>query len=649
MNTTTLDPIVSQMQTSLQKSGYTAPVNPAKASLPVANGGDWYSQLKANAPAAPVKSTTRNLRAQTAEVQHEADSTGQPTMASQAGSEIKDSFKAGIDQGKEGYEEAMNSGGNPLTAAEGAVKFGAGAVNAVFSPIAPLTKPIGEGIGKVSDLLGSIPAVQRFAQSNAGKTTARVADDVNNISTIAGAVAGTKGAPEVAAKVGEVADKVGTAAGNVADKVSAAAGNGADKVTAAASDAKNAATDAASTYYKEQSINDWTKPAETPKPAYSKAAQVFRNAATQGHNIADTLVNNGIKLADNIQNGVYATKDAADLLRADTGRLSGDLLRPSLETANYSTPKISIEDILRNAKSTIAADSESTLGDKASLANKVNAETALLKEKYPDGLSLTDLHDNKITYSKNAGHNPLGTQADNLSAKANDALSTAFKNTLERSAPPDVPVKELNAELSKRYQAASYLEALNGKTVPKGIMSKIAQTTAKIAGAVGGESLGGGLLGGVGGYHLGGMVEKFIENMTNPVKAHFLNNLELTNPDAFSRIKQYLGDSEVEKMMRPQLPAPTPLGTERNPIITPSPTTYESPAQQIRRQPIPDQLNLPPAGQTSARIPLNRAGTAEATLENMLGNDQIKGMVKNRNTKLTMSQGLSRFKANGGS
>lgn len=583
MNTTTLDPMVAQMQASLQKSGYTPPVNSAKASLPVANGGDWYSQLKANAPAAPQKSTTRNLRAQTAEIQHEKETAGQPTMAQQAGADIKGAFKSGIAQGQEGYEQVMNSGGNPITATEGALKLGAGAVGALFSPLAPITKPIGDAVGKVSDTLADVPAVQRFAQTPAGETTERVAGDINNLSTVAGAVAGIKGAPEIAAKVATTADKVATVAADTADKVATAAGKGADKVSTAVSDAKTAAAQKATNYYRAQSISDWTEPAETAKPSYNKAGTIFRNAAAQGNNVAETLVNNGIKLSDNVQNGLYATKDAAEQLRADTGKLSGDLLRPSLETASYSTPKISVDDILRNAKSTIAADSEATLGDKASMIAKINAEAALLKEKYPDGLSLTDLHDNKITYSKNAGHNPLGTQADNLTSKANDALSTALKTTLERTAPPDVPVKELNAELARRYQAASYLEALNGKNVPKTIMSKIAQTSAKVAGAVAGESLGGGLLGGVGGYHLGGMVEKFIEGMTNPVKAHFLNNLELTNPDAFAKIKQYLGDREMEKLMRPQLPAPTELGSEKNPIITPSPTTYEKPAVKINR------------------------------------------------------------------
>lgn len=307
-----------------------------------------------------------------------------------------------------------------------------------------------------------------------------------------------------------------------------------------------------SDFYRKQSIKDWTKPSTVAKPSFNKAATIFKNAGDT--NIPEVLVDNGVKLSDNIQDGKYATKDTADALREDAGKMSHDLLRPSLEAADYSTPKTPIEDIIKKAKNVVAKDKTITIGDRETALAKLEKEKLALQRSYPEGMSLTDMHDNKITYSKNAGHNPIGTRADNITANNNNAVATAMKKTIEEKAPEGVPVEEINKEFTKRYQAANYLEALHGKEVPKGLGSRIARTTAKVVGAVAGESIGGGILGGVGGYHLGGMLERFIENASNPIKAHFLNNLEKTNPEVFEKVRQYLGDTETERLMQKALP-----------------------------------------------------------------------------------------------
>ncbi len=44
---------------------------------------------------------------------------------------------------------------------------------------------------------------------------------------------------------------------------------------------------------------------------------------------------------------------------------------------------------------------------------------------------------------------------------------------VEKKAPADLPIKEFNAELQKKYQMADYLESLHGKNVPKGTASKL--------------------------------------------------------------------------------------------------------------------------------------------------------------------------------
>lgn len=102
--------------------------------------------------------------------------------------EISGAFQGGVNKFKEGLGEA-SSGKFPI---EPALKMGAGAIEAGISPLAPIFSPIGKGVNAIVDKISDIPQVQKFAQSKAGQTTSRIAEDVTNASTIAGGVAGLK-------------------------------------------------------------------------------------------------------------------------------------------------------------------------------------------------------------------------------------------------------------------------------------------------------------------------------------------------------------------------------------------------------------------------------------------------------------------------
>ncbi len=72
--------------------------------------------------------------------------------------------------------------------------------------------------------------------------------------------------------------------------------------------------------------------------------------------------------------------------------------------------------------------------------------------------------------------------------------------------------------------------------------------------------------------------------MTNPMRESFLSNLKVTNPEAFTKVAEYMGNTNAEAATRLKLPAPKPLGSAENPIVTAPPTTFESPAQNINRE-----------------------------------------------------------------
>lgn len=94
---------------------------------------------------------------------------------------------------------------NPLRMVEGAVKGAAGLVETAFSPITaaiePVTKPtLGRAVQFTSDKISDSPQVQNFAISKIGEITARITEDINNLNTIAGAVAGPKGVSSAGSK-----------------------------------------------------------------------------------------------------------------------------------------------------------------------------------------------------------------------------------------------------------------------------------------------------------------------------------------------------------------------------------------------------------------------------------------------------------------
>src|SRR3990167_5440264 len=138
------------------------------------------------------------------------------------GGSISDAFQSGVSQVKTGLGQAgtaTTESKNPLEflgrSLEAGGNIGAGLVGAAFSPLAPVTKPVGAVIEKAGEGYGSLPAVQKFAQSKAGQTTSRVLETVNNWNTIAGTIAGGTKTSKVA---GGVADTTSTALNTVKNK-----------------------------------------------------------------------------------------------------------------------------------------------------------------------------------------------------------------------------------------------------------------------------------------------------------------------------------------------------------------------------------------------------------------------------------------------
>lgn len=159
------------------------------------------------------------------------------SSSSSIGGDISSSFNSGVDQIKKGFNQASfdNQNNTPLTAIEGGLNIAAGSINAAFSPLAPLLKPINKAVESVvkpvSDKISDIPAIQKFATSKAGQNVERAAEDIANIATIAGTVAGGKQGGKVLDKtistIDDAAENLTKVTSNIKEKVS----NFSEKIT----------------------------------------------------------------------------------------------------------------------------------------------------------------------------------------------------------------------------------------------------------------------------------------------------------------------------------------------------------------------------------------------------------------------------------
>ena len=125
---------------------------------------------------------------------------------------MKEAFNAGLSTIKGSFETAKQAK-SPLQAVESGIEFGQGVAQTIASPLAPAFKPIGMGIEKTADVISDIPAVQKFADTKAGQTTARVAKDVGGLADIAGLATSPKAIGGVSKTVGGAVDNVGTSFG----------------------------------------------------------------------------------------------------------------------------------------------------------------------------------------------------------------------------------------------------------------------------------------------------------------------------------------------------------------------------------------------------------------------------------------------------
>ena len=397
-----------------------------------------------------------------------------------------------------------------------------GIASILTSPLAPLFKPITDAISYLGNKISSIPAVQKLALSPTGDKIEAVAKPLADAGNVAGTILGADQVVKAPATIADTAAKIK------------------DAVTPTPPDplAVKAAADAKTATQLKSVAQDWEKPSAINQPSYKNA----RAALEKAPGTPQFLAEQGLNPFAHVEDGKYNTEEAAQNLRDTAGKLSNETLRPSLQMADYTTPKTPVTDITQAAIEQAQKTPHITADDAEAIATNIAQKGEALARKYPDGMSLENMHDEKITYAKNGGYSQFKSNADTNAAISNKTMGSALADMVEKKAPPELPVHDFNAYLQKYYQAADYLDALNGKKAPVSTAQNVARFVTKFGTAAIARHLVpgmGDLITSFAGYKIGGALEHAAENLTNPMRDTFLKNLKITNPEAFTKVQAY--------------------------------------------------------------------------------------------------------------
>jgi hypothetical protein len=463
-----------------------------------------------------------------------------------------DNLQGDVTDGANALETSNGSvGGDAEAAATLVGRAGIGTVSDLANLVlSPVTAVLGTSINNIADLASDVPAVQDVADS------APVSGGLNVINNAKQAVADwAEQNPQAYKQLSDIVNVAGVAAGGEAAPGDIAATG--DDMAAAKEGIQNTAqgvSDAVSSLvpspaadtpaaHQASLATDWTAPTEEMNNSYNGARKVL----AQSPEAPSTLAQMGINPAAYIEDGKYDTSELAQEIRDAATSESNQQLRPALQLADTYTAPSQVSAIQQSAIDMVNADTTLTPGTKLRVSNNIKNELSALNEQNPDGLTLTAAHDNKITYSQNAGYSPINDPSANNIATANRYISRALAQDVETRAPASLPVHEVNQDLSKAYSAADYVAALQNKKVPVTFKQSVARGIAKFGGATIARHLpfvGGDIISDFAGYQIGKYLEGMLENMSHPGRAQYLSNLEKYEPQSYQALQSFIKINE---------------------------------------------------------------------------------------------------------
>lgn len=334
---------------------------------------------------------------------------------------------------------------------------------------------------------------------------------------------------------------------------------------------------------------------------------MLNNAGTEGKTPMRTLAEDGI--IPERSGPKLDTFDQANQYREKITPLR-DANRQALTETGLSTAPLKLDDLEAKAIAYAKTPQNINGGLFDKMKKDIMDEFNLLRTHYPSGeIPLGVVDDIKSARWDNVFKNKGLVEADILKKNSEYSIAKSLQKSIEETAASagNKEVAQLNREIGDRLEAAKFLEDLNGKTIKGGRLLKYITTA---IGSSLGQTLPGKIVGALGGNLVGELM--IANNIATPIKRFLLRNLESRDPAAFTKTVEWLRTQNLDRETRLLLPAPKPLGSVENPIITPAPvapTTFEAPAQQIRNESQniknPVKLNVQSSGLGNV-IPVNK-------------------------------------------
>lgn len=311
---------------------------------------------------------------------------------------------------------------------------------------------------------------------------------------------------------------------------------------------------------------------------YVRSNKVLTKGTQRGKDSPQFLAERGITPESTLKPG-ERTKIADKIAFEDTEPFEA-VLDDSLREVDSYSPRISLADEEAQLLNSIKKQGFE-VGKENTIKNGIKKKFELLREKYGDDMSRVELNAEKKKFWRETNFDTSGQFGHDV----NYQMGKKFKEAIEAGT-EDVNVKGLNSILGDHYEAAKFLRSVDGKAGKLTTGQKIKRAAVKSVSTAVGSAVGGGVPGAITGFVLADSINAGLNAMPNPLKMYYLNRLQKANPALYQEYVKslnFLKQQEVLRDSRLKLPAPSPLGSEKNPIITPAPTTYEKPAKIINR------------------------------------------------------------------
>jgi hypothetical protein len=467
----------------------------------------------------------------------------EPGIISQSASQFSKGFK----QIKEGAK-SNDVGEGLLDISKGVLNEAAGGLRAAFSPVEWATKQVAK-IPGISDALGGAdkavnfladkisnnPKLQEFVEKNPD------AEEVaSNLITIGSSLIGAKESPEIKSAISPITEPIANA---VSDRIT----------TPIRTSLENK--------YINSTIEDWNRIGGD----YVKTDKLLQQGERVGKDTPKFLSQMGINPNELIEGGKFSkVNEVADKLTSESVKPYEKILTKELEVAQQAQPLTDVGELHSQIVKKIQSIPNITPGDAEEMISQATSEMRALQRKYPNGIPLDKINIEKGNYWRNTKFDLIKP----LKGQVNYNIGSALKEFIE-SKVPDTNIRELNSLLGDYYAAGKFLRSLDGKTAKLTAGQKITRGVVKGLATVGGEKLFG-FQGGVAGFLLGKSISHVLESASNPLKSWILSNLSKADPAIYKQAIDWLGKQEEARLARLMLPEAAPLGSDKNPIITPN-------------------------------------------------------------------------------